>query len=177
LTNGFARYSRTQNGYTLIEVVVASAVGAIVMAGLTSVLLTSWRASTTASSRIEASSQIRSFEFFAYDDFARSRVPTPSGCGGAVNPCTTQPIVLSGLQVTNPATRTVTSYRATYTWNGSEFIDRSVGGNSLHAATNVTDFSWYVDGSTQRPTVVVNMTVTVGSYQESQTLRFLPEIT
>ena len=68
-------YARGQGGYTLVEVIVASAIGAILMAGLTSVILTSVRANNIASSRIEASSQIRSFQFSAYDEFARSDIP------------------------------------------------------------------------------------------------------
>jgi prepilin-type N-terminal cleavage/methylation domain-containing protein len=177
LTHRLGRYARNQNGFTLIEVVIASAIGAILMAGLTSVMLTSWRASTIATNRIEASGQIRNFEFFAYDDFARSRVPIPSVCGIAPNsPCTTQPIVLNGWQVTNPAASPALSYVATYTWDGVQFVDRQVSGSSLHAATGVTAFSWRVDASTQHPTVVINMTITVGSYQESQTLRFLPQV-
>jgi prepilin-type N-terminal cleavage/methylation domain-containing protein len=176
LTPRLARYARSQNGYTLIEVVVASAVAAIVMGGLTSVLLTSWRATSIASSRVEASSQIRNFEYFAYDDFARSRLPSSNSCTAAT-PCTTQPIVLNGSQVTNSATPVAAPYQVTYTWDGSGFVDRAAGGASLHATTSCTWFSWYVDDSTPRPTVVVNLTITVGSYQESQTLRFLPQVT
>ena len=171
-----ALYARSQNGYTLVEVVIACAIGAIVMAGLTSVILTSVRAANTVSSRVEASAQIRSFEFFAYDDFARSRIPFPFGCGTATNPCTTQPIVLNGSQVTNAASPVPSPYQVSYTWDGTAFLDRQVSGVSRHAAASVTAFSWYIDVSGAHPTVVVSMTVTVGSYQESQTLRFLPRV-
>src|SRR5437660_11099009 len=93
---------RSQSGFTLVELLVASAIGLIVMTGLTSVVLTTWRAGTIATGRIEASGQIRSFQFDAYDDFALTGVPSLSGCGpGAPPPCMT---VLSGLQGHNSGT-------------------------------------------------------------------------
>lgn len=169
-------YARGQGGYTLVEVIVASAIGAILMSGLTSVILTSVRASDTASSRVEASSQIRSFQFFAYDDFARSDIPDTSGC--AADPCTTEPIVLTGQQVSNSTHPAPAPYQVSYEWDGTSFLDRTVTGNpSVHAAVGVTAFSWYVDGTAPYQTVVVSMTVTVKSYSESQTLRFYPRVT
>ena len=172
-------YASNQGGFTLVEVVIACAIGAILMTALTSVILTSVRASTIATSRIDASSQIRNFEFFAYDDFALGSVPSPSGCGTAGNPCSTQAIVLSGTQVSNSVTPVAASYQVSYTWDGSSFLDRQIGANpatAIHAATNVTGFSWYVDGSAPYQTVVVSLTVTVQSYSESQTLRFYPRV-
>ena len=46
----------------------------------------------------------------------------------------------------------------------------------VHAATNVTAFSYYLDGAAPNQTVVVSLTVTFQSYSESQTLRFFPEV-
>lgn len=170
MRRSFGRYAHSQGGFTLIEVVIAAAIGLFVMSALTSVILTSVRASATASSRIEASGQIRNFEFFAYDDFAQSAVPNPSGCGTGVGDlCHGQPIALSG------------TYSVSYTWDGSAFLDRQLGSNVIHMATNVTDFSWYVDGSSLHPTVVISITVTIQAssdqpYSESQTFRFYPRV-
>jgi prepilin-type N-terminal cleavage/methylation domain-containing protein len=172
-------YLRSQGGYTLVEVIVASAVGAILMTGLTSVILTSIRSSDIATSRIEASSQIRSFQFFAGDDFRSSGVPSASGCGTRSTPCTTQSIVLTGPQVTN-STNPVpldSVVGVTYTWDGSSFVNRQLGtGSPIRVATGVTAFSWYVDSSGAFPTVVVSLTVAVSAYSESQTLLFYPRL-
>lgn len=162
-----------QDGYTLVELIIAVALGALLMAALTSVVLTSWRAANVASSRVEASGQIRNFEYFAYDDFARSGTPSAAGCVPAT-PCTTQPLVLSGFQVSN-STPVPASYQVSYTWDGSNFLDRAIASTGVteHAATNVTAFSWYIDTDA---TVVVGLTVTVQSYSESQTFRFDPRM-
>jgi prepilin-type N-terminal cleavage/methylation domain-containing protein len=158
-------YARSQSGFTLVEVVITVAIGAILMTALTSVILTASRAATTATSRVEASGQIRNFQFFAHDDFAQANVPTPIGCGTPDNPCiTATTITLNG------------AYPVSYTWDGSAILDRQAGSNVTHMATNVTGFTWYVDGSTPHPTVVVNLTVTVQSYSESQTFLFYPEL-
>jgi prepilin-type N-terminal cleavage/methylation domain-containing protein len=176
-----ARYSRSQGGYTLVELIVASAIGLVVMTGLTSVVLTAWRANTTATSRVEASSQIRNFEFEAYDDFALSSVPIPTGCAGTIlSPCTT-PIALQGSQASNATAPAISSYQATYTWDGANLLERQtqVGTNApvnFDAATGVTAFSWYLDGSAPNQTVVVTISVTVQSYVETQTLRFYPRV-
>ena len=65
-----------------------------------------------------------------------------------------------------------------YTWDVlSGFLDRTAGTNPpVHAATNVTAFSYYVDGVAPNQTVVVSLTVTVQAYSESQTLRFYPQV-
>jgi prepilin-type N-terminal cleavage/methylation domain-containing protein len=161
---------RSQSGYTLIEVVITSAIGLVVMSALTSVVLSAWRANTVATSRVEASTQIRNFQFRAYDDFARSRLPTANVCGGG---CTATQITLTGDQiVTAPAT--TQSFTVTYQWDASTgFLDRATPLTaSKHAATNVSDFSWYIDGNT----VVVSLTVKVYAYSESQVLRFYPRV-
>ena len=165
-------YLRSQGGYTLVEVMIALALSSLLMGVLISVILTSTRAVSTATSRVEASGQIRNFMFTAYDDFAQSGIPSGIGCGTPSAPCTTQPLVLSGTAASNSAAPTFTTYQVTYTWDGSDFLDRQFGSNGpTHAATNVTAYSWYVDTSS---TVVVSLTVTVGTYQQSQTFRFLP---
>jgi prepilin-type N-terminal cleavage/methylation domain-containing protein len=173
MTKTWRQHARGQDGYTLVEVVIACAIGAILMSGLTSVILTSVRANDTASSRIEASTQIRNFQFSAEDDFARSAVPVRSGCGTVRNPCTTQPIVLTGQQVPNSTVPVPAPYKVSYKWDGRSFLDRQSNANpAVQAAVNVTRFSWYVAGTAPDQTVVVSMTVTIQSYSESQTLRF-----
>jgi len=167
------QYLKGQDGYTLVEVIIASALGVLLMSALTSVVLTSWRGAMIATSRVEASGQIRNFEFFAYDDFARSNVPSGSGCVQAA-PCTTQPLVLNGYQVSN-STAIPAFFQVTYTWDGAAFLDRTVAatGATGHAATDVSTFSWYVDTD---QSVVVNLTVTVQAYSQSQTFRFDPKV-
>jgi len=169
------RAARSQDGFTLIEVIITSLLSLVVMTGLTSVVLTAMRANDIAAGRIEASGQIRNFELRAYDDFAGSALPSPSGCVATqVSPCTSQPIVLSGKQVANSTSVAPLpyDYTVTYTWDGSAFLDRTTSGNTNHIATNVTGFSWYLDGQT----VVVTLTVKVRSYVETQTLRFYPRV-
>jgi prepilin-type N-terminal cleavage/methylation domain-containing protein len=176
MRHAIGKYARSQSGFTLVELVIASVIGVMLMTALTSVILTATRSVNTATNRIEASAQIRNFEFFAYDDFAQSVVPLPpSGCGTLGNPpCTTQPIALSGPPPIS------------YTWDGSAFLDRQSGATVIHMATNVTAFAWYVDTSSLHPTVVMSLTVTVPragdplssslSYSESQTFRFVPQL-
>jgi prepilin-type N-terminal cleavage/methylation domain-containing protein len=171
-----SRYARNQDGFTLVEVIITAAIGAMVMTALTSVILTSVNASKVATSRVEASGQMRNFEFYAYDDFAHSGVPGTSGCGTVDNQCTTQPIVLNGLRATNSVTPATSPYQVSYSWDGAQFLDRQFGGGATHTATSVTGFSWYVDSSAAHPTVVVSLTVTVGNYSESQTFRFFPRV-
>jgi prepilin-type N-terminal cleavage/methylation domain-containing protein len=160
------RYLRSQGGFTLVEVIVASAITVIVMTGLTSVVLTSMRAYNTATSRVEASTQIRNFELRANDDFPRGGMPAGS-C-----PCTTTPIVLTGQQASNSNAPVPGPYTVSYTWDGSAFLDRQVGSTSTHLAANVTAFSWNQVGRS----VVVSMTVTVQGYSQSQTFRFYPRL-
>ena len=169
------RYFHGQGGYTLIEVIIAVAIGAILMAGLTSVVLTSVRAGDVASSRVEASGQIRNFEYFAYDDFAGSGVPSTGDCGPP--PCTTQPIVLVGTRVSDPAEPVPSPSPVTYTWDRpSGILYRQATGTAIEAATGVRSFSWYVDRTTATPTVVVSITIKVRSYNQSQTLLFYPRV-
>jgi prepilin-type N-terminal cleavage/methylation domain-containing protein len=176
-----SRYATSQGGYTLVELVIASAIGLMVMTGLTSVVMTTWRASMTATSRIEASGQIRNFQFKAYDDFALSNLPTPTGCfATAASPCTT-PIVLQGSQASNDTAPAITPYQVTYSWDGASLLEREaqVGTDPpirFDAATGVTDFSWYLDGSGSHQTVVVTISITIQSYTETQTLRFFPRV-
>jgi prepilin-type N-terminal cleavage/methylation domain-containing protein len=171
VTNRATRYVTSQAGYTLVEVIIASAIGAVLMAGLTSVILTSVRAVDTASSRVQASSQIRSFVYFAYDDFDQSGVPaacTPPPSGACLK--------LSGLHASNSQPPVISDRFVTYTWDGSDFLDRQVdSGPPQHVASGVTAFSWSVTGGASRQSCLVQITVTVGSYAESQTLQFFPQ--
>ena len=163
--------------------VIATSLGVIVMASLTSVVLTGMMASNTATGRIEASAQIRSFELTAYDDFAHSSQPAvPSGCGLAPKPaCTVEPLVLPGFIMPNQS-NTPTPRAVTYTWNRSRrVVTRSVPAGNRDVATNVTTFGWHMDGSGAHATVVVNMTITIdffnGSHVQSQALQFFPRVT
>jgi len=168
------RYASSQSGYTLIELLVASAIGLIVMTGLGSVVLTTWRAGVVATSRVQASAQVRSFQFDAYDDFALSGPPVLSNCDpGSPPPCT---IALSGLQASNSATPAPHAYSVTYTWDGVN-VDRRVGSNPAgHAATGVSAFSAVITGAAPHVTVVVTMTVTVETYSLTQILQFYPRV-
>jgi prepilin-type N-terminal cleavage/methylation domain-containing protein len=166
-----------QAGYTLVEVVITVAIGAVVMGALTSVILTSVRAADTASSRVEASAEIRNFEFFAYDDFAASKVQAGISCTQQ-SPCTTQPLVLSGTRVSNTNPPVSGPIDVTYTWDGSSSLDResSGSGGGIHIATDVSAFAWYIDTSGTFPTVVIQLTITVRSYSESQNFLFYPRL-
>jgi prepilin-type N-terminal cleavage/methylation domain-containing protein len=166
-----SRRSTGQDGYTLVELIIAVAIGALLMSALTSVVLTTWRGTSTATSRVEASSQIRNFQYFAYDDFAAGGVPSIS-CGPAP-PCT---ILVTGTRVNNSTAPVPAPSAITYNWDGAN-LDRQIGSSQpIHAATNVTAFTAYVDSSGAFPIVVVSMTVTVQAYGESQTFRFYPRI-
>jgi prepilin-type N-terminal cleavage/methylation domain-containing protein len=172
------RYAKDQSGYTLVELIVASAIGLFVMTGLTSMVLTTYQAGTTATSRIEASSQIRNFQFEAYDDFSLSNLPLPNGCAGtAASPCTT-PIALQGMQASNSTNPITSAYQVTYTWDmPNRLLMRQVNGNpAVEAANSVTAFSWYLDGSGSHQMVVVTISVKVQSYTETQVLRFYPRV-
>ena len=172
------REMRSQSGFTLVELLVASAIGVIVMTGLTSVVFTSWKAGSIATGRIEASSQIRNFQYEGYDDFALANLPTPTGCAGTIaSPCTTQPIVLDGFQANNSANPSISAYHVTYTWDGSNVLHRQIGNNApREAAWGVSAFAWYIDGSPPNQTVVAVISITVQSYTETQTLRFYPRV-
>jgi prepilin-type N-terminal cleavage/methylation domain-containing protein len=173
---------RSQAGYTLIELIIASAIGLLVMGALTSVVLTMTLGDNVATGRIEASAQIRNFQLTAYDDFALSRPPSPAGCGSQSSPCTTQDMILMGSRVPNDSIGLPAPFTARYTWDSSQqAVTRFVDTGSRVAASNVTAYSWYIDNSGGHPVVVINMTVTVTfyntSYSESQSLLFYPRVT
>ena len=173
---------KRQAGFTLIEVIIATALGLLVLGALTSVVVTMMIADNTASGRIEASSQVRNFQFAAYDDFALARPPAPSGCGTPTARCTTQDLVLTGTRAPNPSDGMPVSYTVRYAWDPSrQVVTRYAGTASRVTASNVTAYSWYIDRAGFYLTVVVNITVTIPSYNatysESQTLRFYPRVT
>ena len=173
---------KRQAGFTLIELIIATALGLLVLGALTSVVVTTMMADNTASGRIEASSQVRNFQYTAYDDFALARPPAPAGCGTPTTRCTTQDLVLTGTHPPNPSDGLPVSYTVRYAWDPSrQVVTRYAGTTSRVAASNVTGYSWYVDRSGLYPTVVVSITVTIPSYNatysDSQTLRFYPRIT
>jgi prepilin-type N-terminal cleavage/methylation domain-containing protein len=181
-TTRIAARRRSQAGYSLIELVIASAIGLMVMGALTSVFLTMALAANTATSRVEASAQIRNFQLTAYDDFALSAPPPTTGCGTKVSPCTTQDMVLQGDRMTNQVAGAASPFTARYAWDPTQqVVTRFVRAASRVAASGVVDYSWYVDPSGAHPVVVVNLTVTVGfyntSYTESQALLFYPRVT
>lgn len=174
---------RGQAGYTLIEVVIASAIGVLVLGSMTSIVMTTVMAANTATSRVEASNQIRGFQLTAYDDFALSQPPTSPGCGTSIGSlCTTQELVLRGKRMPNEAAAAAGAYTATYRWDvAKQVVVRSVaGGMSRSIVSNVSDYTWYVDRSGARPSVVISLTVTVGfyntKYSQSQTMRFYPRV-
>jgi prepilin-type N-terminal cleavage/methylation domain-containing protein len=182
VTARMAARRRRQAGYTLIELIVASAIGLMVMGALTSVVLTMSLGANTATGRVEASAQIRNFQLTAYDDFSLSRPPTPTGCGTPDTHCTTQDMMLAGSRMPNPIGSVAAPFTARYTWDSSlETVTRYVGSASRVVSSGVTAYSWYVDPGGAHPVVVVSMTITIAfyntSYSESQTLLFYPRVT
>jgi prepilin-type N-terminal cleavage/methylation domain-containing protein len=182
VTAAVAARRRRQGGFTLIELLIATALGVMVMGALTSVVLTSMQAANTATARVEASSQVRNFQFTAYDDFVLARAPVPSGCGTPTSPCTTQDLLLQGHKVPNEVGGVAAPYTVRYVWDSSRHVvTRYAGTSSRVTATNVTAYSWYIESSGANPSVVVSVTVTIAfynsSYSDSQTLRFYPRLT
>ena len=88
-----------------------------------------------------------------------------------------QPITLTGLQVDSSG-QLIGAHTVTYTWDGSNDLDRDAGGAPIHAATNVSSFSWYVipGPGSGLSIVVVNLTITVQAYSESQNFIFYPRV-
>jgi len=174
---------RSQAGYTLVELMVATSIGVLVMGALTSVILTTVVSTNVATSRVDAANQVRGLQLTAYDDMALSLIPTPAGCGTPSSPCTTQPIVLQGSRMSNQAVGTASAYTVSYAWSpAAHTIVRQVsGGASRTVAADVTRFSWYVDTSQMHPAVVISLTVTIDTYNsqyaQSQSMRFYPRVT
>jgi prepilin-type N-terminal cleavage/methylation domain-containing protein len=177
MRSALLRYAKSQGGFTLVELLVASAIGLIVMTGLTSLVLSTWRAGTIATTRVVASGQIRNFQLDADDDFALSGLPTLTNCmAGSPPPCT---IALSGFQASKAAVPVITPYQVSYVWDGVNVDRNVVGGSSKHAATDVAAFSAYLSGQPGNQTVVVTLTITmpgVPPYSETQTLQFYPRV-
>jgi prepilin-type N-terminal cleavage/methylation domain-containing protein len=182
MTPGMAARKKRQAGFTLIELIIATALGVMVMGALSSVVVTSMIAVNTANARVETSSQVRNFQFAAADDVALARAPAPSGCGTSASPCTTQDLVLQGSRVPNQDTGVAAPYTVRYAWDPSrKLVTRYTGTSSRVTATNVTAYSWYIERGGSVPSVVVSMTVTVAAYDtvysESQTFRFNAQVT
>ncbi len=178
---GLAARRNSQAGFTLIELVIATAIGLVVMSALTSVVLTTVIADNTAIAHVEASSQVRNFQFNAYDDFVQARPPAPTGCGTPGTPCTTQDLTLQGSKVPNQVGGVAVPYTVRYAWDsGQRTVTRYAGPSSRVVASNVTAYSWYIDSTGAKPTVVINLTVTIASYNvtysDSQTLLFYPRV-
>jgi prepilin-type N-terminal cleavage/methylation domain-containing protein len=172
-----SKRGRAQAGFTLIELMIASAIGLIVMTGLTSVVFTTYQANQIAISRVQASSIVGIFQATAQDDFAMSSPPaTSGGCGSLNKPCTTETIQLTGCAMTSSGAPQ--SLKVTYAWDsGTKLVNRAVNGASVNpAATGVTAFSWYVDGAAPSQSVVVTIRATVGAYNQTQTFRFYPQV-
>jgi prepilin-type N-terminal cleavage/methylation domain-containing protein len=180
-----SRLRNGQAGFTLVELIIATAIGLVVMTGLTSLVFTAYRADRQATSRVEAAGQIRTFEQSAFKDFSLSSLPqAPATCGTPAAPCTQAPITLNGCSITSSdggVTYVWQSHTVIYTWNiGTQVVTRDLGsGVTFPAARNVSAFSWYIDPANQ--SVVVTMAVTVdwaqGSpYTQSQALRFFPQV-
>lgn len=175
------RGRQSQAGYTLVEVLVATAIGAIVIGAVTSIVVTTAMATNVTTSHVDATTQIRDFQLNAYDDFTRSAMPVASGCVSFVTRCST-PMTLIGSRMPNQVGGAAAPYTVTYTWDPiQQLVVRQVsGGASRTVASGVTSYSWYVDSSAAHPTVVVNLTVTVNtynaSYSETQAFRFYPRV-
>jgi len=183
----FLAPKNAQAGFTLIELIIATAIGLVVLTGLFSVMFTAYRADRQATTRVEVAGQIRTFEQSAFRDFELSALPpAPPTCGTKATPCTQAPIQLSGCSITSTdggATHVWQSHKVTYTWNSTtQVVTRDVGaGVTLPAASDVSAFSWYVDGTTPNQTVVVTIGVTLNwaqssPYTQSQVLRFHPQV-
>src|SRR5260370_40616433 len=130
---------RRQAGFTLIEVVIATALGVLVMGALTSVVLTTVLAANVATARIETSAQVRNFQFTAYDDFALARPPSPSGCGAPSDPCTTQDLVLQGYPLSNAIGALAPSHTVRYAWDPTtQDVTRSAPTSSPVSPRTVT---------------------------------------
>jgi prepilin-type N-terminal cleavage/methylation domain-containing protein len=181
-SSDLAARRKQQAGFTLIELIIATAIGVLVMGALTSVVLTTVLAANTANGRIQASSQVRSFQFTAYDDMAFAQPPAPVGCGAPGTPCTTQDMILQGCLNPINARDPGIVHTVRYAWDAAAQVVRRYSATSSHVvASNVTMYSWYLDTGAHPTSVVVSMTVTVAAYNttysESQTLRFYPRIT
>ena len=161
----------------MIELLVAMAIGVLILSALTSVLLTTYRADQAAINRIEVSGELRNFQQTAYDDFASSALPAPpGGCGTSSQPCTQDAINLQSCALSSAAapTKRVVAYQ----WiSATQVIQRQVGSITVNsAANNVTAFAWYVDGAAPNQSVVVSLTVQQKGITQSQTMRFYPRV-
>jgi type II secretory pathway pseudopilin PulG len=174
----------SQGGYTLVELIIATAIGTLVLGAMASIVLTTATGANVAMSHMDASSQIRTFQINAYDDVAFSSLPAPSGCGTQGNPCTTQALLLQGLRMPNQPLpgQAPTQTSVTYSWDPTQhLVTRQIGdGVARTVASNVTSYSWYIDSNGAHPSLVIALTVTEVNYNatftEVQTFRFNPQV-
>jgi type II secretory pathway pseudopilin PulG len=181
---------RAQGGYTLVELIIASGLAAVVLAALTSVIFVVNQANRTWSPRLQATGEMRRFEHSFYDDAASGSTPTTSA---TVNPCLvpgsapTPPIVVRGLTYSG---NTAQPYSAVYCFDPiRKTVKRFVGATSTLIARNVTVFSWSLhpgdndtipctDPSVTPCVIVIDITTTDYNsppfYTTTQRLRFYP---
>ncbi len=68
-------------------------------------------------------------------------------------------------------------YTVRYAWDsGQQTVTRYAGPSSRVVVSNVTAYSWYIDTSGGKPTVVVNLTVTIASYNVTYRELFYPRV-
>jgi prepilin-type N-terminal cleavage/methylation domain-containing protein len=156
-----------QAGYTLVEILLAMGISTLLMAGLGLVIYTLFKANNTSDSRLQASSQIRTFQLAFHDDVAHN-----AGTIVCANPCTT--LTLSGSRYNQGATGPC-SLTVTYAYPSPSplLISRSVGGKTTQVARNVKAFAATV-GADNSVTVTLTVQDPTGSFTETQVLYFDP---
>lgn len=175
---------RSQAGFTLVEMMIASAMGAIVMGALSSVVWLATSSNASVDPRLQASGQVRNLQTALNADLTSAR-PAPladSGCTQSV-PCTTFPIQVRGPIVparTGLAQPDPVAHYVTYCYiPAGSVVERFAGtltacpgaaGSGQAVARRLSSFSWYYTGTS----VVVSVSATVGSYSTGQVLLFNP---
>ncbi|MFN2463428.1 MAG: type II secretion system protein J [Candidatus Dormibacteria bacterium] len=158
----------SQGGFTLVEMIIATAVSSILLAGISVLVFTNFSASTIAAQRLQASGQLQNFQVAFYRDAALDNTATNRSPIIAAAPCD---VVLAGRRRDAGGT-TNTSYSVEYKLSGSD-IRRTVAATTSTVARNVKLFTCALqsDGTFQ---VVISAQDTTGSYTQSQTFRFYP---
>jgi len=164
---------KRQSGFTLVELLVASSLGVIVMGSLVSVLWVTFRANDTWDPQLQSSAEVRNFQLAFYQDAAQAddSAALGSNLAGCLNPapnaaCTKQPINIS-YSLYSSSTVSAPEF-VTYCWTGSTdqkvlriASDTSVGPTGgtqttcsggagwTVVARSVSSWTWYYDdGST-----------------------------